>query len=380
VELQLLSRAELDTCSCWTSQFARLRKDHRYYEIVEDTLQQDFEFNYLLLRPSNEADCAVQPCFVINQNVFDGLQPGIRRFIEHVQRRWPVFMRIRTLMIGCAAGEGHLASPTPDIQAQIVRTFANSIMNCARGLGADLITFKEFPASYRPALRPLLDAGFSRIASFPNVSMRLEFRDFEHYCQQRLSRNERSQIRRKLRKAAECRIRMQVVSDISDRAPEIAALYYQVHERSSFKFERLTEDFFAQICARMPDKARFFLWTQDERIVGFNMCMIEGSTIYSECIGLDYSIALDAHLYFVIFRDVMNWAIQNGFTQYGSTGLSYEPKYRFRFSLEPLDLYVRHVSPVANVLLKVLLPWLSPAQHDPVLKQFAHFRDLHREC
>jgi predicted N-acyltransferase len=374
--VELLSRAELDSCCCWTTQFAGLPKDHRYYEIVEDTLQQGFEFHYLLLRHSDEVKCAVQPCFLVTQNVFDGLQPGIRRLVERMQRTWPGFMRIRTLMIGCAAGEGHLASPTPDTQVKIAHTCATSILECARRLGADLVAFKEFPSSYRLALRPLLDAGFSRIASFPNVSIRLEYRDFEDYCQQRLSRNERSQVRRKLRKAAEYCIRMEVPSDISDRAHEIASLYYQVHERSSFKFERLTEDFFRQISKRMPDKARFFVWKRGERIVGFNLCMIEGSGIYSECIGLDYSIALDSHLYFVIFRDVMNWAIQNGFTRYFSTGLNYEPKYRLRLALEPLDLYVRHVSPAANVALKALLPWLSPVRHEPVLKRFANFHDL----
>ena len=44
----VVTRAELSGCAPWTSTFADERKDHRYYEILEDTLKANFE--YLILR------------------------------------------------------------------------------------------------------------------------------------------------------------------------------------------------------------------------------------------------------------------------------------------------------------------------------------------
>ena len=53
---------------------------------------------------------------------------------------------------------------------------------------------------------------------------------------------------------------------------------------------------------------------------------------------------------------VMNWAIANGYKWLRSTGLSYEPKFRMRHDLDPLDLYVRLRSPLPNAIFGLLLP------------------------
>ena len=41
-------------------------------------------------------------------------------------------------------------------------------------------------------------------------------------------------------------------------------------------------------------------------------------------IGLEYPVALDLHLYFYSFRDVVSWAIANGFKWYRGTALNYD--------------------------------------------------------
>jgi hypothetical protein len=126
----------------------------------------------------------------------------------------------------------------------------------------------------------------------------------------------------------------------------------------------------------MPDKVRFFVWRQNGRIVAFTLCMIEGETIYGEYVGFDYAIALDLHLYHYAFRDVMTWAIANGFKTFGSTGLNYDPKLHLKHRLDPLDLYVRHTSPFFNRLLKRLLPLLEPTRQERILRKFPNCDEL----
>ncbi len=41
---------ELRKHESWSSVFQAQCKDHRYYEIIEETLDNDFEYQYLLLR------------------------------------------------------------------------------------------------------------------------------------------------------------------------------------------------------------------------------------------------------------------------------------------------------------------------------------------
>jgi predicted N-acyltransferase len=167
------------------------------------------------------------------------------------------------------------------------------------------------------------------------------------------------------------------VGDLTPIIDTIYPLYLKVYERSSLRFEKLTKELLCGLGQRMPDKVRFFLWRHEGRIVAFNVCMVEGDAIYSEYIGLDYAIALDRHLYFVVVRDVMSWAMANGYKSFHSSGLNYDPKYRLRFVLDPLDLYVRHTSRVVNFFLARLAPLLGPTRYDKNLKKFANFHDLH---
>ena len=73
---------------------------------------------------------------------------------------------------------------------------------------------------------------------------------------------------------------------------------------------------------------------------------------------------------------MMNWAIANGYKWLRSTGLSYEPKFRMRHELDPLDLYARLRSPLPNAIFRLLLPWIVPARYDKTLRRFANYRDL----
>jgi hypothetical protein len=104
--------------------------------------------------------------------------------------------------------------------------------------------------------------------------------------------------------------------------------------------------------------------------------MIEGDAIYAEYIGLDYSVALDLHLYHYAVRDMVSWAILQGYKWLRSSGLNYDPKLHLRHVLDPTDLYVRHTSPIINAILTRILPWLEPTRYDPVLKKFPNYREL----
>jgi hypothetical protein len=57
----IVSRAELAECSYWGSAFFDKRKDHRYYELVEDTIRQEFEYRYFTIKDEHGAVRAVQP-------------------------------------------------------------------------------------------------------------------------------------------------------------------------------------------------------------------------------------------------------------------------------------------------------------------------------
>ena len=130
------------------------------------------------------------------------------------------------------------------------------------------------------------------------------------------------------------------------------------------KFEKLTKEYLAKLGQLMPERVRFFIWRLDRRIIAFSICMVHDGTIYDEYLGLDYSVALDLHLYFYTLRDILRWAINHRLTFYCSSPLNYDPKLHLGCDLAPLDLYVRHTQPLLNPIFSRVVKFLEPTRHD----------------
>ncbi len=379
--LSIMRRSEVEALPLWARAFGHLRKDWRYYEIVEDTICPEFDYRYFVIRDEGGQICAIQPFFMLDQDLLAGVGPKVQAFAAAVRRVWPQFLKMRTLMAGCAAGEGHLFAEENAARRSQAETVAAGITRLARREKAGLIVLKEFPSEYRSALSCFLERGFTCVPSMPMTRLDVSrYSSFEDYLSKAIKAKRRTEFRRKFKAAEEAGgIELEVIPNAEAVVDGIYVLYEQVYERSDLKFEKLTKSYFREIGQRMPDKARFFLWRKNGKIIAFSLCMIQGDTLYGEYLGLDYSIALDLHLYFYVMRDIIAWAIANKFKSIVSTSLGYAPKLQMRHVLEPLDLYIRHTSPVANAVFRRILPLLEPTRNDPVLTKFPNFADLRTE-
>jgi len=375
--VETIRRDELAHCLHWPHAFEHERKDSRYYEIVEDTILQGFEYRYFAIKDTHGEVRAIQPFFILDQDMLVGASPKVGNLINAIRNIWPRFMRVRVLMVGCAAGEGHLdnAEAMPfDHQSQLL---ASAIVTEAIKLRAPLIVLKEFPAKYRDALQCFLLCGFARVPSLPMTRLNINYASFAEYMNKALNSATRTKLRRKFRAAAQAApIEMTVVNDITPAVDEIYPLYLQVYQRSKMHFEKLSKEYCCRLGRAMPDKVCFFVWRQNARIVAFTLCMIEEDAIYAEYIGLDYSVALDLHLYHYAVRDMITWSIARGYKWFRSSALNYDPKLHLRHQLDPIDLYVRHTSRLKNPLLKLILPLIEPTRYDKTLKKFPNYEDL----
>ncbi len=375
--ISVLSRAELSGCAAWTAAFTDQRKDHRYYEILEDTLRGHFEYRYFAIVDNNGHVRAIQPFFLVDQDILEGLGAERIYWISLVRRFYPRFLKLRALMVGCSAGEAHLAAIDTLPVDIVAETLSNGIVEQARSLNAQLIALKEFPSRYRNALQCFAQCGFARAPSMPMTVLDIGYDSFDAYMAKALKSSSRKKLRKKLDATAGISdIRMSVTDDATGFVDEIYPLYLQVFERSSMRFEKLTRDFFCQLGQRMSDKVRFFAWRRGNTMVAFSLCMVQGDSLYAEYVGFDYSVALDLHLYHYVVRDMINWGISKGYKWFRSSGLNYDPKLHMRHRLDPVDLYARHTSPLANAIFRLALPWIVPARYDATLKLFPDYSEI----
>ena len=358
--------------------FHRYALDHRYYEITRSALGKQFEHLYLVLKDASGTTRAVQPFLLVHQDLVVGTPAFVRRSVEAVRRVLPSFAKLPMIMVGCSAGEGDIACDTVTSEAGwTVNGLKEVLPQVGRSLGAWMIVFKDYPRNYRSSLDSMVTGGFTRVPSMPATGMELSFRDFEEYLNTKLSHAMRKNLRRKFRKSANGPpIEFEVVTDLTPYAEAVLPLYQGVYQRAAQKFEELNVTYLSELGKKMPDRSRFLIWRMEGRIVAFASCVVHEGVLRDNYIGLDYSVALDRHLYFVTWRDTVIWAIQNGYRYYHSAPLNYDPKLHFRMELEPLDLYVRATHTPFNLILRRLLPILEPTRYDPVLKKFSNANDL----
>jgi hypothetical protein len=85
-------------CSRWRNAFAGERKDRRFYAIVVDAIRQDSIVGILRSRMEIGDVQAVQPFFILDQDLLAGIASTMRAIVQSVRRVWPRFLKVRTMI------------------------------------------------------------------------------------------------------------------------------------------------------------------------------------------------------------------------------------------------------------------------------------------
>ena len=259
--VEVVTRAELARCPHWAHAFSSQRKDHRYYELVEDTIRQDFDYRYFVIKDGRGEICAVQPFFLLDQDLLAGIGGPVTAAAEFVRRLWPGFMRMRTLMVGCAAGEGHLDRIDELSRRFDAQLLAGAIEKHARDLKARLIVLKEFPAEYRASLWNASASTASRAFQACRWSFSISsYSSFDDYMSEVSEQVDAIEDQRESSRTSigVSPIEMSVMSDITEIVDDVYPLYLQVYGRSTLHFEKLTQGIFLRPRAHDARQGPFF--------------------------------------------------------------------------------------------------------------------------
>lgn len=373
---QVFDRIEAVTPETWRAFFRPHWKDYRYYQTLEETFAQEFPPRYLVLRDGGGEVCAIQPMFLVAQDLTAGLGARTRALL----RPWRRWLTVRLLMAGCIVGDGQIGARRGADLPEVCARVAAAMELYARREGISLILFKDLPSSFRRAFGALTRARrFTRVRSLPGVTLNLAgLASFEDYLQKRLGKSTRKSLRRKFRELEGAPpLTLEVKRSLDEEeATQAHCLYEEVALRGDVQFEVFTREYFLLLGERMPDQARYFLWRHEGRIVAFSFCTVFRNALYDNDIGLDGAWAIPLRLYHQTFRDIVRWALAHGITRYHSAPFNYHPKLRLGMDLTPLDLYARHRFAPANLALRLLSPLLAPTRHEPLLAEFPNAAQL----
>jgi predicted N-acyltransferase len=235
---------------------------------------------------------------------------------------------------------------------------------------AAIVAFKDFDQSYTAALDPLQRIGFSKFDSLPVAELNVWFKDFDEYLKT-LSGASRYDMRRKFKKVdGHVPLELEIVDALEGQVlNDVYRLYLAIVAKHEMNFELLPADFFRNISLNMPGRTKFFLWRINGRLVTFLLALVSQDLFIDYYVGLDYTVAHDYHLYFIKFREALNWCIKHKIKKYEMGITGYEPKRRLRFDFAPLYIYAKLRNRMLRPIFNLACQFLKFENFDPELRK-----------
>lgn len=351
----------------WKRLFPPSLENYLFFKTIEESNLKDFSFYYILVY-KNDSLVGIAPCFNMVYSLATTVQGYLKNIFLLLGRLCPGLFNLKTIICGSPATEGSIGIAEEN-KSEILEAILNKMKQIAKQEHAFAVAFKDFPEYYVPLLNPLVHKGFCKMRGYPAVKIDLHFNSFEEYLKT-LSRSSRKSLRRKFRKVSALKkIECEVTNSIHHCLDEAYRLYQQVFNKSEVHFEEYTMEFLKKISDNMPQEVKYFLWRIEGKLVAFNLCLASEDTLIDEFLGLDYSVAYQYSLYFITFRDIITWCIENGIKKYESGALAYETKRRLGHIFIPLFIYASFTNKFLNRFIKLIAWSLRPENFDEGLKK-----------
>ncbi|MDD4879061.1 MAG: GNAT family N-acetyltransferase [Candidatus Omnitrophica bacterium] len=335
----------------WNKLMPGTGENYYFLETLDGSNMSQFAFYYIMVY-DRDTPVGATSCFAMNFGSDFGVTGKFKGFARCIKNIFPFILNPRILICGLPNGQGNIGIAADP--KSVIEAICDGMDQVAEKERVKVIVFKDFSFRYRDMLDKCLDPGFFRTASLPFTEMNIRFPDFDGYLET-LSYSSRSGLRRKFKKIdEEVKFDLEVKGKLEeDELNEAYALYLQTFARKEVGLEKVPVDFFRKISKNMPEETKFFLWWIDKKMVAFSYCLASGGRFLDYYLGFDYSIAYHFHLYFIRFRDQLNWCINNNIRMYefGTTG--YESKRRLGFRLVPSYNYVMHRNKFLNPVVRV---------------------------
>lgn len=186
-------------------------------------------------------------------------------------------------------------------------------------------------------------SGFAKAETCPRCVLDLRWSSFEDYLG-----DMRSAYRRRYNQALNksAALKAYFLSDNQDFSQELYRLYEGVFERSPYKLEKLSLNFF-----RSP-RFKILVLELDKRPCGFIQLLANGPELIFEFVGFDYEKNHQYDLYIRLLLEIVRYGLEQGFKTIDFGQTADEAKLKLGARYEKLYAFAHHHNPVINFVLQ----------------------------
>lgn len=351
----------------WNKVFPNVLESYNFFKALDESNLEQFSFYYIMVY-DHKVPVGAAACFLMNYSLDTSIKGSLRRITNFIRKFIPNIFSLKALICGMPLGQGSIG--IVGHTDTVIKSILRRMEQIARKNRVAIIAFKDFDQTYTALLDPLQKFGFYKFDGLPSTELKVWFKDFEEYLKTLSSAN-RYDLRRKFSKVdGRVAISLETVVDLKDGTlQDVYQLYLDMVNKHDMGFELLPIEFFRNISKNMPEHTKFFLWRIEDKLVAFLLCFVSDDLFTDYYLGLDYSVAYKYHLYFIKFRDALNWCIKHGIKKYDMGYTGYESKRRLNFDLVTLYIYVKLRNRMLRPVFNFICQFLKFENFDPDLKE-----------
>ena len=349
----------------WNSVFPDVLESYNFFKTLDESGLEQFSFYYIMVY-DRKTPVGVTACFLMNYSLDTSIRGPLKRVTNRIKKVMPNIFSLKVLICGVPMGQGMIGMAGP--ADAIIKAVLRRMDQIAKKNRASVVAFKDFGKAHTKVLDPLQREGFTKLDGLPLAELNIRFKDFEGYLMT-LSSESRYGLKRKFRKTDNhVAVDMEIVDALDDDIlQDVYRLYLNVEMKHGMPFELLPMEFFRNISRNMPSHAKFFLWKINGKLVMFLFCLISKGVFNDFYVGFDYEVAYKYSLYFIQFRDVLQWCIKHKIKKYEMGPSGYEAKRRLGFDFIPMYLYVKLRNGMLRPAFNLICQFLKFENFDPAL-------------
>ena len=230
-----------------------------------------------------------------------------------------------------------------------------------KGSKVHITTFKDFEQS---DVLDLEQSGFNELYKFtiqPNMVFDIpkDWKTEQDYINA-LSKKYRDQYKRARKKLLGIEKRKMDLNDIIKHEETIYNLYFHVAQNAPFNTFFLAKNHFRVFKEILKDKFLFYGYFLEEKLVGFNTLIKNGSAMDTYFLGYDESIQREKMLYLNMLYDMVAYSINKGFEEivFARTALEIKSS----VGAKPIEMFgfIKHETKLIDKCMETFFNYLKP--------------------
>lgn len=251
-----------------------------------------------------------------------------------------------------------------------VKILQNEVLNAmealkeqfkASGKKVHISSIKDFETEEIETFHPAIKKDYFQFSTQPNMVFTiLENWKTEQDYIDALSKKYRDQYKRALKKAEGIEKRKLGLHEIIAFEEEIYNLYYHVAKNAPFNTFFLAKNHFRVFKEILKDKFLFYGYFIDNKLIGFNTLIKNGTAMDTYFLGYDDSIQKEKMLYLNMLYDMIAYSINKGFKEivFARTALEIKSS----VGAKPIEVYgfIKHESKLIDKCTQTIFNYLEP--------------------